>query len=332
MNYHVFGKLTGLYASELILGGAMFGLSKGYGASREDSLAMLKAYTDAGGNFIDTSDAYQLGESEEIIGEFTSGQRNDFIISSKFARSSSAKPSVASMGNNRKAMIQSVELSLKRLKTDRIDIYIAHFDDGVTPAEELARGFDDLVRAGKIVYGGLSNFPAWKIASAVTAATLRNQAPVIALQTEYSLIQRVPDRELLPMADNLGLGVMAYSPLASGLLTGKYQQGETGRINLMKKEDLLTDPRNELILKKVTEIAGQAGASPGNVAVAWILSKGLFPVIGPRSMIHLDEYLLAVNLRLTEYQISELDAVSAIPLEYPHDTNRIQRELMMKRS
>ncbi len=150
-------------------------------------------YTEAGGNFIDTSDAYQNGESESIIGEFIGSKRDDYIISSKFTRSASPHPSVSIFGNNRKAMIQSVEQSLKRLKTDRIDIYIAHLDDNVTPTDELVRGFNDLVSAGKVIYGGLSNFPSWKTATAVNTANLQGKAPIIALQTEFSLVSWNPD-------------------------------------------------------------------------------------------------------------------------------------------
>jgi aryl-alcohol dehydrogenase-like predicted oxidoreductase len=331
MNYKIFGKHTGLYVSELILGGAMFGTDKGYGATKEESVSILKAYTDAGGNFIDTSDAYQNGESEKIIGEFIAENRDDYVISSKFTRSASADPSIGMLGNNRKAMIQSVEQSLKRLKTDRIDIYLAHFDDGVTPPDELVRGFEDLVSAGKIIYGGLSNFPAWKMATAVNTANLVGKVPIVTLQTEFSLVQRVPDRELLPMAEYFGLGVMAYSPLAGGLLTGKYRKNETGRINLMKKEVRITEPRNEAILNQLIEIAAATNYSPANVAVAWIGAKGIFSVIGPRTKAHLEDYLTSVKLILTNDQIHLLDSVSEIPLEYPHDINKTQRELSYKK-
>ncbi len=233
----------------------MFGTGKGYGADMQESLKILAAYADAGGNFIDTSDAYRYGESEKIMSSFIDGKRDSFIIASKFGRSADASPVPAlnKLGINRKAMILSVEQSLERLKTDRIDIYLAHFDDGITPAEELVRGFEDLVSAGKIIYGGLSNFPAWKMAIAVNTAGLRGNASIIALQTEFSLVQQVPVRELLPMADYFGLGIMAYSPLASGLLTGKYRSNEAGRINLMKKEAQLTDPRNEAIAQQQGE-------------------------------------------------------------------------------
>ena len=331
MKYKIFGKHSGLYVSELILGGAMFGQAKGYGANKDEALNILKGYANAGGNFIDTADAYQNGESEKIIGEFIAPNRNDYVLATKFTRSANPYPSIGIWGNNRKAMVQSIEQSLKRLKTDRIDIYIAHFDDGITPAEEVARGLDDLVCSGKIVYGGFSNYPAWKIATAVNTANLRGLAPIIALQAEYSLVQRVPESELLPMAENFGLGVMAYSPLASGLLTGKYRKKETGRINLLKNEAQITNFRNEAILDKLIDIAAETGVSPANIAVAWISSKGLFPVIGPRVKTHLDDYLAAVMVKLTHEHIVLLDDVSKIPLEYPHNINKLQQNAMLER-
>ena len=329
MKYRLFGKKTGLYASELILGTAMFGTGKGYGADAEESIHILNSYADLGGNFIDTSDAYQYGDSEKIVGSFIAGRRDDFIISTKFSRSSIANPSVSMLGNNRKAILQSVDHSLKRLKTDYIDIYLAHFDDGVTPPEELSSILDDLVKAGKILYGGLSNFPAWKIVTAINSASLTRQTPIIALQTEFSLIMRTPDKELLPMAAHFGLGVMAYSPLSGGLLTGKYRTSDSGRISLMNKEALINDPRNEKIVDKVLAISSETGFSPGNIAIAWLNARSLFAVIGPRTILHLEDYLNSVNLKLSEDQIGGLNTVSDIPLGYPHEGNEAQRKQMM---
>lgn len=331
MKYKAFDKNSGLYASELILGGAMFGGKDGYSASPEVSRNILKKYIDAGGNFIDTADAYKLGESETIIGELLTTNRNDFILSSKFTRSSQAEPTISAWGNNRKNMISSVEASLKRLKTDRIDIYIAHFDDQITPAEELARGFEDLVRAGKIIYGGLSNFPAWKMAKTVQTSNLLNLAPIITLQTEYSLIQRTPEKELIPMSKDFGLGVMAYSPLAGGLLTGKYRQDGNGRIKKANKESQITDPRNNAIIDALFQIEAETGIAPANAAVAWIIAKGFFPVIGPRTAAQIEAYLHAPTTLLTAEHLQRLDDISNIPVEYPHDINRIQQALMLER-
>lgn len=201
MKYKLFGSKTGLHASEIILGAANFGTRKGYGADPDESKKILTAYADAGGNFIDISDVYQFGEAEEIVGNYLKGQRNNFIVCSKYTRSSDPNPSISNFGNNRKSMRQAVEQSLKRLKTDYIDIYMPHYDDGVTPWEEIALGLQDLVSEGKIVYAGLTNFPAWK-ASAIASAT-----KLTALQIEYNLLQRTADRELIPMAKEFGLGV-----------------------------------------------------------------------------------------------------------------------------
>ena len=198
MKYKLIGTKTGLYGSEIILGAAMLGTRKGYGANAEDSRLILAAYADAGGNFIDTSDRYQLGESEELVGKFIEHQRSNFIICSKYTQSSEANPAISNSGNHRKAMKQAVEASLKRLKTDYIDIYMPHYDDGITPLDEIIRGLEDLVSAGKVLYTGLANFPAWK-ASAIASST-----HLTAIQIEYNLLQRTADREFIPMAAQFG--------------------------------------------------------------------------------------------------------------------------------
>ncbi|MFD2432938.1 aldo/keto reductase [Mesonia maritima] len=217
MNYKLFGANTGLYASEVVLGASNFGTRKGYGATPEESTKILSAYQEAGGNIIDISDLYQLGEAEEIVGGFLKNKRNDFIICSKYTKSSEVNPAISNYGNHRKSMKQAVETSLKRLKTEYIDIYMPHFDDGKTPMYEIIRGLEDLVKEGKVLYTGLTNFPAWKVAS---IASLTN---LTALQIEYNLLQRTADREFLPMAEEFGLATMMYSPLAGGVLTGNIE-------------------------------------------------------------------------------------------------------------
>jgi len=224
MKYKLFGTQTGLPASEIILGAASFGERRGYGAIPGEIPQILAAYADAGGNFIDVADQYQYGEAEEIVGRFIQAHRHNFIICSKYTRSSEKDPSPANMGNHRKAMRQAVEASLKRLNTEYIDIYMPHFDDGVTPIEEIVHGLEDLVKSGKILYTGLANFPAWK------AATIARTIPVAALQMEYNLVNRTAERELVGMAEYFGMGKMFYSPLAGGLLTGKYRKGSAGRL------------------------------------------------------------------------------------------------------
>jgi aryl-alcohol dehydrogenase-like predicted oxidoreductase len=218
MRYQLFGTTTGLKVSSIALGTGLLGMQSGYGAKQDDVQRILFEYAEQGGNIIDTSDAYQRGVAEEAVGEFLTGRRSDIVLVTKFSRGATpAGPGATGAG--RKTMVQSVEASLRRLKTDHIDLYMAHLDDRVTPVEEIARGLDDLVCAGKIVYNGLSNFPAWRVASGATAASLRGWAQLVAIEVKYSLIARDAERELLPMADAFGMGVLAYSPLAAGLLT-----------------------------------------------------------------------------------------------------------------
>jgi len=222
-------------------------------------------------------------------------------------------------------MVQSVEASLRRLKTDRIDLYLIHFDDGVTPVEEIARGFDDLVRAGKIVYGGFSNMPAWRVATAAATARLRGWAPIAALQVEYSLLRRDAERELLPMAEAFGLGVMGYSPLASGLLTGKYRAGETGRVTDFKAGVFHEDTgQNAAVIAATLAVADEVGASPSQVAIAWAMAKDVFPVVGPRTPTQLRDNLAAAALELDADHLHRLDEVSAVATGYPHELLAVQ--------
>lgn len=320
MRYRIFGQRTGLKVSELALGTGMFGRAYGYGATPDEVRSVLQGFVEAGGNFIDTADNYQLGESETLIGEFIAPRREDFIIASKYSRGASLNPSLAVLGNNRKAMVQSVEASLKRLKTDRIDLYFVHMDDGVTPMEEIARGLDDLVRAGKIVYAGLSNFPAWRIATAVNTADLRGWTPVAALQAEYSLLQRTTERELLPMASAFGLGVMGWSPLGGGLLTGKYRKGAKGRATDLKGSVLHDDAaRIAPVLDTLEAIAEELDSNPGRVAIAWVKARGVLPVIGPRTRAQLEDNLAAAALTLSEDHLRRLDGITVVAPGYPHE-------------
>src|SRR6202171_4035028 len=331
MRYKIFSERTGLKVSELALGTGMFGQAWGYGATPEEVSRIIAGFADAGGNFIDIADNYQHGVSETLVGEAIVANRDDFVIATKFTRGASAKPALARLGNNRKNMVQSVEASLKRLKTARIDLYFAHMDDFVTPMEEIARGLDDLVRSGKIIYEGLSNFPAWRVATAVNTADLRGWTAVSAIQIEYNLLQRTPERELLPMADGFGLGVMGWSPMAAGILTGKYQQGERGRATELQTSVTHVDnPHNDAVVDAVRAVAQEVGGKPGQVAVAWVRAKGVLPVVGTRTPEQLQDHLGALKVTLTDEQVRRLDEVTAIVLGYPHDLNSTpeQRAIM----
>ena len=311
MKHKLFGRNTGLFGSEVILGTASFGTRKGHGTDPEEARKILSAYADAGGNFIDTSDRYQYGESEELVGKFIENQRDNFIICTKYTQTSEINPNISNTGNHRKAMRQAVESSLKRLKTDYIDVYMPHFDDGITPIDEIIRGMEDLVKSGKVLYAGLTNFPAWKV-SAIAVST-----KLSAVQIEYNLLQRTADREFIPMAEQFGLAAMMYSPLAGGALTGKYRKGETGRITLAS--DYQENEKTTTILDQLFIIADELEAAPGQVAFAWVLSKGDFPILGARTMNHLTEGLKSASLQLTDDHIAKLDELSAVSLGYPHD-------------
>ncbi|MFD1141118.1 aldo/keto reductase [Larkinella insperata] len=313
MNYKLFGTQTGLPASELILGGSQLGDRRGYGTASPEALQILSAYANAGGNVIDLSDLYQFGEAEEIIGKFTEHNRHNFILCTKYTLSSQPNPSVVTTGNHRKAMRQAVESSLKRLKTDYIDLYMPHFDDGNTPLEEIARGLEDLVKAGKILYTGLANFPAWK------AAAIATSVPLTAIQYEYNLVQRTAEREIKPMAEHFGLAEMGYSPLAGGLLTVKYRQGSSGRLKQSSTDSYQEDGRTKSILDELELIAQELTSTPGQIALAWVLRKGIFPIIGARTLAHLETSLKVIDIRMTTSQIERLDAISTVTLGYPHD-------------
>jgi aryl-alcohol dehydrogenase-like predicted oxidoreductase len=224
------------------------------------------------------------------------------------------------VGNGRRVMVASVEASLKRLATDRIDLLWVHMADGITSSEEIMRGLDDLVRAGKVVHVGLSDFPAWRVARAATLAELRGWTPVIGLQVEYSLVERTPDRELLPMAQALGLGTVGWSPLAGGLLTGKYRRGETGRASSFQRLiHAENDARKTAIVDAVLDIADQRGVTPSQVSLAWMGARGVVPILGPRTLKQLVDNLGAADLDLTQDERIRLDEASRVSLGFPHE-------------
>ena len=320
MRYKLFGKHTGLRVSELVLGAGNFGTRWGHGAEPDEARRIFDAYAEAGGNFIDTANGYQFGQSEEILGDLLAGKRDDFVLATKFTMRTDPTSGILTTGNSRRSMISSVEASLKRLKTDRVDVLWAHMSDGVTPVEELVRGFDDLVRAGKILYAGLSDFPAWRVARAATIAELRGVAPIAGLQVEHSLVERTTEQELLPAGQALGLGVVAWSPLGGGMLTGKYRQGEKGRAEgfggrVFQAEN---SAQRTAILDTLIAVAKDAGVTPAEIAIAWVASKGSLPVIGPRTVAQLENNLSAANVTLSSEQIARLDEVSALPPVFPY--------------
>lgn len=313
MNYKAFGN-TGLRVSQLALGTGAFGTGWGHGASPEDSAAIFNAYAEAGGNFIDTADVYQFGQSEEIVGDLLQGRRENFLLATKYTNGAVPDADRLVTGNSRKAMVASVEASLRRLKTDRIDLYWVHHPDGLTPSEEIVRGLDDLARAGKILYAGLSNFPAWRLARAVTIAELTRAVPIAAAQFEHSLVRREAEADLFPAAKALGLGIVTWSPLGGGVLTGKYRKGETGRAEGFGGR--VFQPENSELrtrtIDTVLEIADEVETTPDRVAIAWAGLHGAVPMIGPRTLEQFKSNIEAIAVELSAEHITRLDEASSL--------------------
>ncbi|MGA9779247.1 MAG: aldo/keto reductase [Limisphaerales bacterium] len=319
MNYKLLGK-SGLRVSELCLGAMTFGEDWGWGANKEESKAMFDLFAEAGGNFIDTADGYTGGTSEKFVGEFIRSERKHFVIATKFSFNQHRGDPNAG-GNHRKNMVQALEGSLKRLGTDYVDLYWMHAWDELTPVEEVMRAFDDLVRAGKVLYIGISDTPAWWVARANTLAELRGWTPFVALQIEYNLIERTPERELLPMADALELTVTPWSPLASGWLTGKYagKAKEERRLDKTPQFARRTE-RNGAIARTVVKIAKAAGKSPAQVALNWLRARpNTIPILGARKLSQLEDNLSCVKWSLNAKQLAQLDEVSRIESGFPRD-------------
>jgi aryl-alcohol dehydrogenase-like predicted oxidoreductase len=323
MRYRLLGK-SGLRVSELCLGTMTFGEDWGWGSSKVESRRILDAFFEAGGNFIDTANVYTNGTSETLLGEFLEGHRGQAVLATKYTNAMpGADPNAG--GNQRKNMMQAVEASLKRLRTDYIDLYWVHIWDQITPIEEVMRAFDDLVRQGKVLHAGVSDMPAWVIAKANSLAELRGWTPFVGLQIEYSLIERTVERELLPMAGSLGLGVTAWSPLAGGILTGKYAQGQAAADARMNSEMMKgfnrASERVDAIVKEVLAVAKACGRSPAQVALAWLRYRPVpvIPIIGARRLEQFQDNLASIDLRLDPAQVERLDAASQIELGFPHD-------------
>lgn len=323
MRYKLLGK-SGLRVSELCLGTMTFGEDWGWGATQEESRKMYDTFMEAGGNFIDTANVYTNGTSERYLGEFIASDRERVVLATKYTNGfANNNPNGA--GNHRKNMMQSVEGSLKRLKTDYIDLLWLHTWDFMTPIEEVMRAFDDLVRAGKVLYIGISDAPAWIVSQCNLLAELRGWTPFVGLQIEYSLIQRTPERELLPMARALDIGVTAWSPLASGWLTGKYSDGngeeaESRRLDNESMSGFVQQSESNLqIAKAVDRVAQQIGCSSAQVALNWLRQQGVIPIIGARKVSQIKDNLDCINFNLSPEHTEMLNQVSQIEMGFPHD-------------
>ncbi|MDF2697286.1 MAG: aldo/keto reductase, partial [Labilithrix sp.] len=319
--YRLLGR-SGLRVSPLGLGAMTFGKDWGWGSDRDETRRIFDAYVDRGGNFIDTANFYTSGTSERLVGELAADKRERLVLATKFTLSTRAgDPN--SGGNHRKSMVRSVEDSLKRLSTDYIDLLYLHAWDGTTPVEEILRAMDDLVARGKVLYVGISDTPAWQVSRMQAIADLRGWSPLVALQIEYSLKERTVERDLIPMAREMGLGVIPWSPLASGVLSGKYTRADLApeggtasavgtRKNVAASNEALTE-RVLSIVDVVKSVASELDKTPSQVALAWtLLEPGVIsPIVGARTLAQLQDNLGALEVRFTEEQKKRLDEVSA---------------------
>ena len=318
MQYQLFGN-SGLRVSPVSLGTMTFGEDWGWGSTKSTSKKIFDTYMKAGGNFIDTADIYTEGSSERILADLIKADREHVVLATKYSLSNTTHNPNKS-GNHRKNLFQSVEASLKRLKTDYIDLLWLHAWDFTTPVEEVMRSLDDLVRQGKVFYIGISDAPAWVVSRANMYAEQRGLTPFIGNQLEYNLTERTPERELLPMAEELKMGVVAWSPLATGILTGKHlgKKSVKGSRNEGKKSVRFNE-RNDDIARAVVEVAKASDHSPAQIALAWLKYQNVIPIIGARKLNQLKDNLGFLDVQLSEEQLLRLNEVSKIKMGFPHD-------------
>jgi len=335
MRYTSFGRRTGLRVSEYALGTGNFGTAWKSGVDTSDARVIFDRFTEAGGTFLDSAAMYQGGQSETMLGDMIASTRDQFVVSSKYGLGNPEQSDRANNGASRKAMVASVDASLRRLGTDYIDVFWVHFPDAFTPIDEILRGLDDLVSAGKIHHGALSNFPAWRVALAAKEADLRGWSPIVGIQTEYSLAERGAEVEILPMAEALGIAVNLWSPLAGGLLTGKYREGGEGRKTDPSRFVSSTTTQTDAVIDTVLEVAAETGASAAQVSMAWLRERGnrsataVIPIIGPRTMAQLEDYLGALEVTLTDDQYTRLDVVSMPALGVSPEIQSMTRNAML---
>jgi aryl-alcohol dehydrogenase-like predicted oxidoreductase len=331
---------SGVRVSPLCLGTMTFGVEPGaWGCADEEAAQLVDLYIDEGGNFIDTANFYgQLGQSEVLLGGAVKGRRDRLVISTKYSLTTSPGDPNAS-GNHRKNMVRSVEDSLKRMKTDYIDLYYLHMWDFRTLVDEILRAFDDLVRAGKILYIGLSDLPAWQASRMQAIAEVRGWSQFCALQISYSLTERTVERELIPMAAEMGMGVCLWSPLGGGVLAGKYSKADLvppdmNNLSSRKAINAITgriSEHNLAVAEVVGEVAQKLGKTSAQVAIAWTLLNPAVtaPVLGVRTVAQLKDNLGALDVELTADHVARLNAVSDVPKVFPMDILKSPAEGMM---
>jgi aryl-alcohol dehydrogenase-like predicted oxidoreductase len=325
LNHYVTLGHSGLRVSPLCLGAMTFGEDWGWGSSVKDSEAIMDRFLELGGNFIDTANAYTKGHSEKIIGDHIgrhTHKRDRIVLATKFL-SNLYRGDPNGGGSSRKAIAAQCEQSLRRLQTSYIDLYWMHSFDATTPIEETMRALDDLVQAGKVRYLGFSDTPAWKCTEAQLLARFRGWAPLIALQIEYSLLERTVEGELVPMARDMGMGVTPWSPLKSGVLSGKYSRDKHGKHEAGRGAwaiSALNDKTYDL-LDEMARIAKELGTTVSRVAISWVQSRPgvTSTIIGARTMDQLTDNLASLDVRLTAPQLEKLEALSKPKLNFPAD-------------
>ena len=314
MRYTLLGR-SGLRVSEVALGTMTFGEAWGWGAPREECRRIFDAFVEAGGNFVDTACNYTDGESEEIVGELVADDRDGFVVATKYTLTSRRDDPNAG-GNHRKNLVRTLEASLRRLRTEYVDLLWLHMWDGMTPVDEVVRALDDLVSSGKVLYVGISDTPAWVVSRAVTLSEQRGWAPFVAVQAPYSLLDRDVEREILPMARSLGMTFTPWGLLEGGALTGKYldDTAEPRRYDGV-------GPRANGLAREVIAVAEEVGASPAQIAVAWVRAQPwhTVPIVGARTEAQLRENLRALEIELADAHVERLAAAGEFRTGFPRD-------------
>jgi len=325
VRYKLLGK-SGLRVSELCLGAMTFGQDWGFGEDKAECRQVFDAFAQAGGNFIDTANRYTEGTSERFVGEFVASARERFVVATKYTLCTNPNDPNAG-GTHRKNLVQAIDASLKRLNTDYIDLLWLHAWDGMTPVEEIMRALDDQVRAGKVHYVGISDTPAWRVAQANTLADLRGWTPFVGLQIKYSLVERSPENDLLPMARALDLAVTPWGVIGGGILSGKYLGADGQVLNASQVESKREDIAQQLddvkiaVAREVMAIAREGGHTPTQVALNWVRQQQdkalILPILGARTRKQLEENLGCLAFELSPEQLKRLDAASPVELGFP---------------
>lgn len=326
MEYRRMGR-SGLKVSEICLGTMTFG----HGADEGEAGRILDACLDAGVNFLDTANSYNGGESESMLGGLLKGRRRRVVLASKVFNPMGTGPNDS--GASRAHILQSVEDSLRRLSTDHLDLYYLHHVDHETPIEESVRALDDLVRQGKVRYAAVSNYEAWRLMESLWIADSKGLSRFECYQPQYSLVVRDIEQEIVPVCETKGLGVVVWSPLAGGYLTGKYQPGQDRATGSRSEEgwafpSRFFHPDHANVLATLLEVSAELGRPPAQVALRWVLDQGFVTsaIVGARTEAQILETLQAAGWRLPEEARAKLDAVSRLPLRYPRTMEDGMRE------